>query len=198
MVRIICFMFTDIVLALLGIFPMIICIIVGIIGLGLFSFYLYYHKKPSSACETANPTNHRPAIERFKFLRQNWIPILICVACVLGLLWQYLWQHNYFPLKYQPKPFYVHSDEAVTYPKLGLVISLQSVKTFGTKDEIGAKGFKLVSYGQPAIVKESIVPGDSWDFQVDGIQYRLVFIGFVDRYGTSAKLELSQLSKKKD
>lgn len=108
--------------------------------------------------------------------------------------------------------FYIHSNGSETYPELGLVISLQSVKTFGTKDEIGAKGFRLVTYEQDpnqnsqirkrhvkVTEKESVEVEDYWDFQIDDIWYRIVF-KFCAYKETKdcAAFELSQLRKKKD
>lgn len=188
--------------------PRIVWIVSGVIGLGLLLFYLYHLKKPLSSDEIAKQTIHNPTSERFKFLRRNWGLILICILYVLVLLWNY----NYFPLKYQPKLFYVHGDKADTYPKLGLIISLQSVKTFGTKDEIGARGFRLVTYDQDpnqnsqirkkhvkVTEKESVEVGDYWDFQIDDIWYRIVFKCYVYKDGRDcAAFELSLLGRKKD
>jgi len=136
-------------------------------------------------------------INTVKYLKEKWSSILLGVLFLM-LLAGWLWQFNCFPLKYQPKLFYVHSDKAETYPKLGLIISLQSVKQSGAADEVGARGFRLVTCGQPPIQKESVAVGDNWDFQVNGVQYRLVFKYFTYCDAKfSAVFELSQIRYKK-
>lgn len=155
---------------------------------------------PDQANATSYPLRENFMINIVKYCKEHLFVILLIIF--LGYIGYSDWRrsHPVQPkLEDQPMMFYVHRDEATTYPELGLIISLQSVKQFGTATEVGARGFRLVTYGQPPIEKESIAAGDNWDFQINGVQYRLVF-KYLTYYEANlcAAFELSQLGKQKE
>lgn len=172
---------------------------------------------PDQASATSYPVRENFMMNIVKYCKKHFFVILFIIY-LLGLFVYtgYLdWRrsHPVQPtLEDQPMMFYIHSNDSETYPELGLVISLQSVKTFGTKDEIGAKGFRLVTYEQDPnqnsqirkrhvkiTEKESVEVGDYWDFQIDDIWYRIVFKFYTFKESDyCAAFELSQLGKKKD
>jgi len=211
---------TIIVLVLLGIAKVILTLLCKKCHIPKLLAILFSIKQPSESSilpDQANTTSY-PVRENFminivKYCKEHLFVILLIIF--LGYIGYSDWRrsHPVQPtLEDQPMMFYIHSNDSETYPELGLVISLQSVKTFGTKDEIGAKGFRLVTYEQDpnqnsqirkkhvkVIEKESVEVGDYWDFQIDDIWYRIVFKFYTLKESDyCAAFELSLLGKKKD
>ena len=172
---------------------------------------------PHRANVTSYPVRQNFMINIVKYCKKHFFVIMIIIYFlgIFGYIGYLDWRrsHPIQPkLEDQPMMFYIHSNDSETYPELGLVISLQSVKTFGNKDEIGAKGFRLVTYEQDpnqnshirkkhvkVIEKESVEVGDYWDFQIDDIWYRIVFKFYTFKeINYCAAFELSQLGKKKE
>ncbi len=172
---------------------------------------------PHQENATSYPVRVNFMINIVKYCKEHFFVILLIIYFLgfFGYIGYLDWRrsHPVRPkLEKQPMMFYIHSNGSETYPELGLVISLQTVKTFGIKDEIGAKGFRLVTYEQDpnqnlqirkkhvkVIEKESVEVGDYWDFQIDDIWYRIVFKYYIHKEAKDcAAFELSQLGKKKD
>jgi len=215
---------TIIVLVLIGIPKVILTLLRKKYHIPKLLAILFSIKQPSESSilpDQANATTY-PVSENFminivKYCKEHFFVILLIIyfSGLFGYARYSAWRrsHPVQPtLEDQPMMFYLHSNDSETYPQLGLVISLQSVKTFGTKDEIGAKGFKLVTYEQDPnqnsqirkrhvkiTEKQSVEVGDYWDFQIDDIWYRIVFKFYIFKdYDYCAAFELSQLGKKKD